>query len=615
MKLVSKYFKLFDIRVILFGIPFINYLTRISPGVYGADSGDFIAAALTRGVPHPSGYPLYTMIGIVFLKLPIGATPAWKFGLFSAIISSVSVVLMYEVVFLLTKNKYLSVISALVLGFIYPFWIYAQVVEVFALNSFFILALVYQTLKYYFTKDKKYILWIAFTFGLALTNNQVVILSIPATIFIILASNWKVIKEFKLLLKSLGLFAFGLLPYVYLPIAASKDPIINWGNPVNLENFIFLVTRRLYGWGNPAAAFERDAGIGLEVLSQYWQVYMPLIIPLLSVIGFVYLTVKRKWVIAGYFLLNILLFGPLFFVYGHQKSPGALLKVAVFERFMVQSAIFLILIMPFGVIMINKVIKNKVQNTSLKKALALLSNASFAVVLISVFAVNHFRTDLSNIYLGDRFAKDILDTVPNNAYLLLEADQYVFNTLYFQIEHNYRTDVHLPSAQTGFAEVLDLSPVLSQNIDKDKYFVKNKNRIENDELLAALVIGTQENKDIYFNRGNTFMNYNNKTFITVPYGLIEKLYLATQKLPSREEYYQDIDMIWESYELSRFYDQNPVIDENLILSDLRGLYVVNLLSTADFIQEHYDDRKKANEYRLKAFSIDPIFLIQDSSIQ
>ena len=39
----------------------------------------------------------------------------------------------------------------------------------------------------------------------------------------------------------------GLSIYAYLPVRAAKTPQLNWGNPVNVTNFIRDVTRADYG--------------------------------------------------------------------------------------------------------------------------------------------------------------------------------------------------------------------------------------------------------------------------------------------------------------------------------------------------------------------------------
>ena len=56
-------------------------------GAYFAlgDSGELVAAVHTLGIPHPSGYPLYVLLGKLFsMALPIGSI-AFRMSLFSAV--------------------------------------------------------------------------------------------------------------------------------------------------------------------------------------------------------------------------------------------------------------------------------------------------------------------------------------------------------------------------------------------------------------------------------------------------------------------------------------------------------------------------------------------------
>ena len=52
----------------LFGV----YLSTICPTVYLGDSGELTTAAYCLGIPHNSGYPLYTLLGNLFCFLPLG---------------------------------------------------------------------------------------------------------------------------------------------------------------------------------------------------------------------------------------------------------------------------------------------------------------------------------------------------------------------------------------------------------------------------------------------------------------------------------------------------------------------------------------------------------------
>ena len=54
------------ISYILFVALFIIYLSTIAPVVYLGDSGELTAASFSLGIPHNSGYPLYSIIGKIF---------------------------------------------------------------------------------------------------------------------------------------------------------------------------------------------------------------------------------------------------------------------------------------------------------------------------------------------------------------------------------------------------------------------------------------------------------------------------------------------------------------------------------------------------------------------
>ena len=71
---------------IVFVVALAVYLRTAPPGLTwahdSADGGDLIAAALVRGVPHPSGYPTFVLLARLFTRLP-WHTPAWQVTLIS----------------------------------------------------------------------------------------------------------------------------------------------------------------------------------------------------------------------------------------------------------------------------------------------------------------------------------------------------------------------------------------------------------------------------------------------------------------------------------------------------------------------------------------------------
>ena len=64
---------------------FLLLLCLLSPTVTrGGDCGELIAASYTLGIAHPSGYPVWCLLGRIFALVPIGEI-GWRYNLFSSV--------------------------------------------------------------------------------------------------------------------------------------------------------------------------------------------------------------------------------------------------------------------------------------------------------------------------------------------------------------------------------------------------------------------------------------------------------------------------------------------------------------------------------------------------
>ena len=107
----------------------IIYAMTLCPNVYWYDSAEFAAHAASLGVPHPPGYPLYTMIAHVFTWLPGDA--ALNVNLMSATFGVVSVWMLYGMARRLGASPASSTFAALLLATSATFWANAVVAEVY----------------------------------------------------------------------------------------------------------------------------------------------------------------------------------------------------------------------------------------------------------------------------------------------------------------------------------------------------------------------------------------------------------------------------------------------------------------------------------------------------
>ena len=80
----------------VFGAALWLYLTTLAPSVVTLfdDSLEFQLVTYQLGIAHPTGYPLYTLLGKLFTFLPMGNV-AYRVNLMSAVFGALTVALVY----------------------------------------------------------------------------------------------------------------------------------------------------------------------------------------------------------------------------------------------------------------------------------------------------------------------------------------------------------------------------------------------------------------------------------------------------------------------------------------------------------------------------------------
>ena len=245
----------------------VPYLSTMAPGLtwanYGSDGGDLIAAAATGGVAHPNGYPVYLLVAQLFQLIPIG-TLAYRTNLMSGAAMVAAALLVYGGVtrFLSGTWKRSSRLSGLAaacaFGLAPLVWSQAVITEVYALQAFFI-ALIFYLCMLPVSPHQERLCGLAL--GLALRTHLTSILLVPAVVLAnaiqkripedparpfgnsggqVLHLNGR-----SLLRQSIFLLA-GSLIYLTLPIRAGSHPAVNWGDPITLQRFWWLISGKLY---------------------------------------------------------------------------------------------------------------------------------------------------------------------------------------------------------------------------------------------------------------------------------------------------------------------------------------------------------------------------------
>ena len=118
------------------------YFLTMPTTVGRADTFEFQVVAPQLGIAHPTGYPLYLLLGKLFTLIPMGSV-AWRLNVGTAVFALSAATLLY-----LTGRKLLghplpALLGAIALGLTPTFWSQAIEAEVYSLHALIIAAALY----------------------------------------------------------------------------------------------------------------------------------------------------------------------------------------------------------------------------------------------------------------------------------------------------------------------------------------------------------------------------------------------------------------------------------------------------------------------------------------
>jgi hypothetical protein len=550
-------------------------------GIYTGDSGDVVTAAATMGVAHPPGYPLYTLIGYMLSKLPF-FTVSWRVSLLSSIPHALVVALVFFLVKSITKRSLPALIASWILTCNYLFFLYSVTPEVFALFDVFVVGFIVLVYLYIDTKLLKYVFFMSFVYGLSLTNHHLILFLSPVYGY----CAYRVSSRHKTVLPIVvAVFVIGLLPYLYVPIAASRGPIIDWDHPTTLSNFVRLVTRADYGTFISNSSFKPEFGIRFLSI---WA-YMLHIIADFTVIGILLIGIgiygiwKKKRQFAIIWIVSLVLIGPVFLFYASfplYNNYG----LGTFERFLLPSYVLFSIALGVGLSLCINFVQKFLHTRATTKQYATLFYVFVIIVLIYPLSMT-FKTlgrfnGIATDYTANNLGQDFLDTVPPHAILLMGADTSLFVTQYMRYALGYRPDVVLIHAsrlpQIEYRQmVAHMFPSIRPIPDDTKapitnFIVENikKSRVFSNVVLP---IGT----------GYTW----------VPYGLLYEVHPA-DTLPVFEDTVNKNNALWSTY-------HNPKagilsVYEHLMLSDALDVYGNSRIEFGKMLMkaQRYQDAKE-----------------------
>lgn len=418
------------------------YLRTAAPTITwrngGDDSGDLVVAAATLGIPHPTGYPTYVVLGHLFTWLPFGEV-AFRLSLLSALSAALAVGLVGTLVYLLARRSVgappplallAALAGALALALSPLFWSQAVIPEVYALHLAFASAIATALVAWRTWGGERWLVAAAALLGLGLGNHVTLALLLPAALLVVASGRPAVWRE-RALLRRTGLaFAAGLAIYLYLPWRGAQLPPLVWGEPQHPAGLLAHVTGALYQrylfLGTPGDALSRAAHVGTLLVEQLgWPGFV------LAVVGAWWLwQADRPVALAGLVVGG----GSALFAVNYYARDSEVYLLPLFAAWAVALGV--------GVPALARVAGETLriarpQRVQLGLALALAALLATAAQGPATYA----RVDASGDRQARDFARDVLAALPPRAVLLSDSDAHTFSLWYAQDVLGLRPDV------------------------------------------------------------------------------------------------------------------------------------------------------------------------------
>ena len=418
--------------VLAFSLPLLLYGSTLCPTVPVGDGGELICAAHGLGIAHPTGYPLYCLLGRVFsVALPLGSV-AVRINLMSAFFASLASLLVYFLAGemfcgILKQDRFFLRLVALATALIFCFsetmWSHAVQSEVYTLHVFLVAALILVALLWRRTTDGRLAYMGAFLWGLSFGNHTSVIFMSGAVLYLAI-SDWRRLNLKGHLPGMAIFFLLGVSLYLYLPLRSAADPPHDWGNPETIRRMWQHVTARQYR-GFFLFAFPldvcRNLGHYVRLLANQFGVFLLI----LSLAGALLQGAKRR----GFFVLFLLIgLGNVLLTsfYGIQDIEAYYLP-----SFLIFS-LWLGFALSWG---LRWLLSRRGDGLRIAGTVALVALTAIPL------AVNFSRASQRGRTIAHDYGMNILSSVEPGAILFTAADNESFPTLYLHDVEGVRPDI------------------------------------------------------------------------------------------------------------------------------------------------------------------------------
>jgi hypothetical protein len=494
----------------------VVYLLTMCPTVYVEGSGELIGAVGMLGTPHPTGYPLFCLLGrLVVAGLPLAST-ALEVNVASGLTCALAVTALSGLLQHRGLHGWIAVAAALVLAFSATFWSQAVIAEVYGLSMLAAVVTLGFWARVFDANERqedeqRWLVAAAFFTGLAVTTHLSQLLWLPgigllglrrwfgsalgrstdgrSVVQVLLRDSWTTGT------KMLGAVLVGYSVILYLPLRSGRGSGFHWG----------LIDTPAAIWDHTTAALYRSSFSGMpwegilinamRFADQMATEFPPL---LLAPVGWgLWVTLRRDrtiaWMLGAVFITNLAA------ALNYHRDPNGL------DVFFLPTVLSTVIFLAYG---LDDIASHMARVLRRRATLPLLAT----VVVLGVLVDNYRQADRSDMRAAHGYGADILQSLPPSAVLLTEGDDASFILDYLHRVEAIRPDVTLYN-RSG------LGSALVTHSMSDRPVAARMHRLAERDLVQASASGGPP----VFSLFARSMPIEGGAFEFVPYGLVYQI--------------------------------------------------------------------------------------------
>ena len=418
-------------------VAFVVYAWLASPLIVGNDNAEFSTLAVTGGIAHPSGYPLYVLWLRATSWLP-GSTPAHTAAIATVLISTASVLVLHAACRAWGARPTAATIAVAVFASSGLMLRVNTEAEVFPINDLAVAAVLWLAAAQGPLRGIRRAAVLGLVAGLGLSNNLTCALVAPVGVLGVIRGA-RESRAVAAIPAAIAGVIVGLLPYLYLFVAPAN--IVSWMHPAGLHDLVDIMTRKQYGGAMGFSGANAHVSVGAQLVElvvtvgRAWQwVLFPVGVGMV-----VYRVVRAAgepragWIaLLGSFLLA----GPILIT--RFDIEPIRMGLYVVHRFHILPALFLVIPVASGLDRLGDLLAARLRDRkSLTSFAAALSLVGFvALIATSLPELARFHSPAM-----ENGVRGMLLGFPKDAIVFTATDEFDISFHYEQMARGERPDV------------------------------------------------------------------------------------------------------------------------------------------------------------------------------